>query len=146
MQTFLPYESFHESAKTLDYRRLGKQRVETWQIARVLLDSSKTGWAKHPAVLMWKGYELALLAYGVVMCNEWIVRGYNDTMLKRFVAMIEDHKGGYILPSWLGDPGFHASHRSNLLRKDFTYYSQFNWTEPNNLEYVWPSKTSIRTV
>ena len=32
MQTFLPYESFRESAKVLDWRRLGKQRVEGMQI------------------------------------------------------------------------------------------------------------------
>jgi hypothetical protein len=32
MQTFLPYASFEETAHILDYRRLGKQRVEGWQI------------------------------------------------------------------------------------------------------------------
>jgi hypothetical protein len=29
MQTFLPYPGFDESARALDDRRLGKQRVET---------------------------------------------------------------------------------------------------------------------
>ena len=28
MQTFLPYKDFGKTAKCLDYRRLGKQRVE----------------------------------------------------------------------------------------------------------------------
>ncbi len=28
MQTFLPYKSFENSVKSLDYRRLGKQIVE----------------------------------------------------------------------------------------------------------------------
>lgn len=32
MQTFLPYGSFIESAKCLDYGRLGKHRVEAKQI------------------------------------------------------------------------------------------------------------------
>jgi geranylgeranyl diphosphate synthase type I len=50
---------------------------------------------------------------------------------KRFETMHQDSK-------WLGDKKFHASHRSNLLRKDSKYYSQFKWSEPNNLEYVWP--------
>ena len=36
MQTFLPYESFEESAKVLDYRRLGKQRVEGMQIINAI--------------------------------------------------------------------------------------------------------------
>ena len=35
MQTFLPYSSFTESAKILDWRRLGKQRVEGMQIIKV---------------------------------------------------------------------------------------------------------------
>jgi len=35
MQTFLPYADFKESAQCLDYRRLGKQRVEAKQIHRM---------------------------------------------------------------------------------------------------------------
>ena len=36
MQTFLPYKSFKKSAETLDYQRLGKQRVEAMQIINVI--------------------------------------------------------------------------------------------------------------
>ena len=32
----------------------------------------------------------------------------------------------------------HASHRSNLLRKDATWYEQFDWREGPGLPYVWP--------
>ena len=32
----------------------------------------------------------------------------------------------------------HASHRSNLLRKEPAHYTQFGWTEPPDLPYVWP--------
>ena len=38
----------------------------------------------------------------------------------------------------MGDPAFHASHRSNLLRKDPTYYGAFGWAEDATLPYVWP--------
>jgi len=31
----------------------------------------------------------------------------------------------------------HASHRSNLLRKNFEFYSKFGWKEPDNLPYIW---------
>jgi Pyrimidine dimer DNA glycosylase len=34
MHTFLPYPSFEETASILDYRRLGKQRVEGFQILK----------------------------------------------------------------------------------------------------------------
>ena len=36
MQTFLPYPDFAESAKVLDNKRLGKQRVECLQIMKAL--------------------------------------------------------------------------------------------------------------
>jgi hypothetical protein len=38
MQTFLPLPDFIESAKVLDYKRLGKQRVEAWQILKAILN------------------------------------------------------------------------------------------------------------
>jgi len=55
MQTFLPYVNFAESAKCLDYRRLGKQRVEAKQILDVL-NGKTTAWQNHPCVKAWKGY------------------------------------------------------------------------------------------
>lgn len=38
MQTFLPFSDFKKSAESLDYRRLGKQRVECLQILAALAD------------------------------------------------------------------------------------------------------------
>jgi hypothetical protein len=54
MQTFLPVANFKESAKILDYRRLGKQRVEARQILNALQGKSK-GWANHPATKCGEG-------------------------------------------------------------------------------------------
>jgi hypothetical protein len=42
MQTFLPYPDFKKSLQTLDYRRLGKQRVEAYQIIRILKAASQS--------------------------------------------------------------------------------------------------------
>lgn len=47
-----PTPKFIDTAKILDYRRLGKQRVETWQVLLALGGKSK-GWVNHPAVRMW---------------------------------------------------------------------------------------------
>ena len=45
MQTFLPHKIFHISAEMLDYRRLGKQRVEAKQILNALdPEYNKKGW------------------------------------------------------------------------------------------------------
>lgn len=42
MQTFLPYPDFKKSLQALDYRRLGKQRVEAYQIIRFLKATSQS--------------------------------------------------------------------------------------------------------
>ncbi len=53
MQTFLPYVNFHSTARTLDYRRLGKQRVEALQIHNIVSGKRTTGgWINHPAGVM----------------------------------------------------------------------------------------------
>lgn len=142
MQTFLPIKHFDLSAKILDNKRLGKQRVETKQIYLALQPDSESSWRNHPAVLMWKGCEKVLLHYGIAMCVEWKNRGYNDSLLEFFVE--EDKKfTKSLVPVWLGNEDFHASHRSNLLRKDPVYYGQFGWTEPDNLPYFWPTKEGL---
>ena len=44
MQTFLPYKSFERSVQVLDNKRLGKQRVEAFQILNVLQNNpTKSG-------------------------------------------------------------------------------------------------------
>lgn len=143
MQTFLPYEDFRQTAKCLDYRRLGKQRVEAWQILNTLLGNSK-GWINHPAVKMWEGSSAYLLSYGIRMCEEWRLRGYKDTMTERFIGINSKYKLGNIYPSWLGNKEFHSSHRSNLIRKDPVYYGQFGWSEDGSQEYIWPVKKEIK--
>lgn len=129
MQTFLPYRSFRKSAEALDYRRLGKQRVESRQILKALQTGG--GWSNHPATKMWKGYEGALILYSNIFIKEWISRGYNNTM-----AILKQPK--YKLPKWLGTPDFHSSHRAALLYKDFDYYRKFEWSEDPVLDYIWP--------
>jgi len=139
MQTFIPLPDFRETARVLDWRRLGKQRVECLQLLNVNLNpsSSKRGWVNHPAARMWRGHETWLLLYACDICDEWIKRGYRDTLLTRFLAMAKGRPDDPV-PPWFGDPAFHASHRSNLLRKDPSWYSQFSWSEPADLPYIWP--------
>lgn len=138
MQTFLPYPDFYESAEVLDRQRLGKQRVEAWQILLTLKGlTDKRGWANHPATKMWAGHERSLAVYGSVMCSEWIRRGYKDTLLTRFTPHILG--GMAVPPKWLGDKDFHLSHRSNLLRKLRAHYEAFWPDDPDDLPYVWPN-------
>jgi hypothetical protein len=137
LQTFLPYPDFAKSAACLDYRRLGKQRVECLQILRANLGLS-TGWRNHPAARMWRGCEDSLVLYGMMICTEWRRRGYVDTCFYKINELFPRELTGPD-PPWLGDHAFHAAHRSNLLRKDPAWYGQFGWTEPSDLPYVWPN-------
>lgn len=132
MQTFLPYPDFKQSACCLDMKRLCKQRVEALQILNTLIDGGR--WKNHPAVLMWAGYEEALASYMTACIDEWVRRGYNNNMIRANCGRVK-------LPSWFGSEAFHASHRSNLLRKNPEWYKQFGWTESNDLNYVWPVRS-----
>jgi hypothetical protein len=142
VQTFLPYAGFAESAAVLDDKRLGKQRVETLQILRALY-REKYGWKRHPAVLMWQGYEAALACYGVAVCDEWIRRGRQDTCKDKILEEVLESTGTHDVcsaprPPWLGDERLHASHRSSLLRKDPDHYGS-RFSDPDDLPYFWPT-------
>lgn len=130
MNTFLPFADFERTAKVLDYRRLGKQRVECQQLLKALAGETK-GWVNHPATKMWRGYESALKAYKDACIKEWISRGFKNTML---LSNVEE----YNLPPWFGNSAFHLSHQSNLLRKDAVYYGPHFPGVPNDLPYIWP--------
>lgn len=138
MQTFLPYPSFEKSATCLDIKRLGKQIIEVTQIYNALTNPLY-GWKNHPAVKMWKSYEMALLNYGLACYNEWKSRRNRNHKSGEIIKMWLYGKNiPFIYPPWFNDDKFHASHRSNLLRKQPEFYSKFGWIETNNLEYVWP--------
>ena len=85
VQTFLPHPDFEASARALDQKRLGKQRVETIQVVRALTVADY-GWANHPAALMWKGHEEALGRYGFVCCEVWLELGFGDTCAATIAA------------------------------------------------------------
>lgn len=147
MQTFLPYPDFKESLEVLDYRRLGKQRVETHQVLNVLLKRVQPkmkkdgtfyyGWENHVVTRMWRGYEEALKAYFNESVRQWVSRGYKNTMEFEVVNYDNFH-----LPSWFGREDIHQSHRFKLAWKQWDwYYDKFEDVvckpidEP---EYVWP--------
>ena len=138
MQTFLPFSSFVESAKVLDNRRLGKQRVEAYQIYNAITNPAY-GWQNHPAVKMWRGYEFGIAYYGEVICREWIKRGFRDTLLPKFEHIMKECDMGSVTPPfWLGDTRFHDSHKSQLWFKDPIHYRAFEPEGRLRLSYVWP--------
>ena len=137
MQIFLPYPSFKQSLKVLDNKRLGKQRVETYQIISAITQRPKLdgtpykGWLNHPCTIMWKNNLNALKEYLNLSISEWVSRGFNNTMV------FEEIIGPVEYPNFIGFERFHSSHRANLLKKDFEFYSKYKWTEDPSNPYVW---------
>ena len=204
MQIFIPFPDVQQSAKILDYRRLGKQRSEALTLIRIItgyhvlallyqvvppatenewpawckqlcqkyredkaqllltqnhqniiqyyvcnvdiyklcteeqkklykLVDKKMPWWTHVATLSWVGNLEALKYYYNTILQEWINRGYNNTM-QAFPI-----NGPIVLPAWFGDHRIHQSHRSKLYQKDPEYYSIFKEDfTPATADYVWP--------
>jgi hypothetical protein len=151
MQTFLPYADFDRSARVLDVKRLGKQRVEAIQVVRAVTWSGY-GWAHHPAALMWRGYEEALGRYGLTCCEVWTELGFGDTCAATIATDLRaagvdtirtqaELAAAGALPPWLGDEAVHRSHRSALVRKDPERYGPLFPDTPGDLPYRWPVRS-----
>jgi Pyrimidine dimer DNA glycosylase len=116
------------------------------------------GWRHHPAAKMWTGYEEALVRYGLEICAVWCSMGNADTCAATLLTDLMQTTGQAAprtqselasaaeLPPWLGDPAFHASHRSALLRKDPAYYRPIFSDVPDDLPYIWPASDRARRV
>lgn len=148
MQTFLPEATFEASASVLDYRRLGKQRVECLQLLNALSLGPKfqrpsdkrivsTPWYNHPACKMWVGYEASLIEYGKVICLEWIRRGYKDTCLAK-IGMFKKRFGSSCADPYWYTEDFRTSHKSNLIRKLPSHYGPIWPGVPSDIPYIWP--------
>lgn len=137
MQIFLPYPDLKKSLQALDNKRLGKQRVETYQIISAITRRPKLdgtpykGWLNHPCTVMWKNHVSALKLYMNISITEWIERGFKNTM------GLEEINEEIVLPPFIGNERFHSSHRANLLKKEPDFYSKYQWTENPQDPYVW---------
>jgi hypothetical protein len=151
VQTFLPYADFERSARALDTKRLGKQRVETIQVVRALTRPGY-GWANHPVALMWKGFEEALGRYGFTCCEVWTELGFGDTCALTIATDLRaagvetvrtqaDLASAGALPPWFGNEALHLSHRSALVRKDPALYRPRFPDAPDDLPYLWPVRS-----
>ena len=140
MQTFMTHDNYVDSARALDNKRLGKQRVEAYQVFKALRgDYADTGaWVNHPATVMWRGHEYELALYGLTISVEFFERGFDgmnmvETFTEIVSQLLETNTERY--PWWVTDTTLHLTHRSNLMRKDANYY---DFGVPNNIPYIWP--------
>jgi len=139
VNTFVVSTDLRICVKSLDYRRLGKQRVEAYQIWKILMKlpnkngSTSTAWRNHPAVKMWEGYTCFLAKYCNACIDEWITRGYKNTMEKL------PHCSSPCPPWWWGREDVIKSHQASLNRKNPSFYS-FEVSQDEYPKYVWPTR------
>jgi hypothetical protein len=151
VNTFLPYASFEASARALDFRRLGKQRVEAWQIWQILGRAEsvhpvpdglgerswrdKTAWMAE-ASAAWKktnGKRLGWASHPAVTL--WI--GYRTALAVYYNTMcaVWAERGGKNIllqpipvdgmppmPAWIRLPAVHNAFRWRLLRKELVQF------------------------
>jgi hypothetical protein len=151
MQTFVPYESFRESASALDSKRLNKQILEGYQILKVLGNPDpKAAWRNHPAVKMWRQHEHGLFSYLQAMIKEAKLRGIKTDKNEANILWVRDQnlkQWGGGMPSWYNDKDkllrITNSHKANLYRKDPEYYAAFCHYEAkpccDRCQYYWPT-------
>jgi chromosome condensin MukBEF complex kleisin-like MukF subunit len=135
VQTFLPYPNYIRSVQALDNKRLGKQRVEAMQLINILENKTEgKGWRSHPALKMWIGYTNSLKYYCNCCIDEWIRRGFKNTMVKYDV----DHQNED--PWFIGNVEFHRAMRARLIEKNEEFYlPKFpNDKGFNDGKYFWP--------
>lgn len=145
MQTLLPYANFSETATVLSDLHLAGQRSQVLAIMEALAGVERR-WRHHPAVVMWTGCEFELARYGVTVCREYASRNHADDWERRILEFAEDALvHGVWLPGrndgtpwWLGNEGFHLSHRSNLVRESPEQYRKYWPDVSDSLEFVWP--------
>lgn len=151
MQTFVPFANLNMSAAVLDSKRLNKQLLEGRQIYQILAENRRTGgWVNHPAVKMWRNYDMGLYAYLTAIRDECDKRGIQTE--KNWTAIETMHEANWhrgdniVMPPWWNDDRVHISHRQNLHDKDPNYYHHFidaSWMEKirccDRCNYFWPT-------
>lgn len=107
---------------------------EARQLHNTLIGKSE-GWKNHPALKMWIGHANGLALYHNIFLDHCI----NVHKIKVEKSSFIEIDSKVTFPWWIGNKYFIAAHKSNLLRKNESFYRQYGWTEPLDLPYIWPN-------
>lgn len=148
VQTWLPYKSYVHSAEALANLQINDAASVTYRLLETIHETYESpripAW--QPIYKMWLGFEPQLAEYGICLAEEAAKRG---EALKRESGLVDRFRWHLELsvsgdadikpPPWLGDPGLHYSHQSNLIKKDPGHYRPlFGDAVPDDLPIVWP--------
>lgn len=154
MQTFLSEPTFEKSIEILDFKRRNKQLTEVRQILGVLLVNTTSRWRNHPAVLMWKGHERALLKYArtvQAVCEHHGVNvEKNKAAIDEYEKILQADNFTDDYPVWWTDITLKSrvinTHQARLFVKKPEFYSLYSHISNakdlvccSHCNYFWPS-------
>ena len=93
MNIFLPYEyDIKKSVISLDDRRLIKQILEVYQLARIKIENRSGGYSNHPVYQHYKNYLDFMIEYGLQACREYKHRFNKEhSLYNSFAEMFFNH-------------------------------------------------------
>lgn len=156
MQTYFISADPTETAESLGAKELIQQIDDVLLILVTINQTADTGFSAHPVVKMWRGHEVYLAHYGLIMCDEALTNRpvhmisqsagvIGEITQKR--ADIEQHldwsaSGEYSMepPPWVRDPNLHKAHKSELLRANPSLYDKYWPDVPMDVPCYWPVK------
>ena len=89
------------------------------------------GLRNHPIVVLWHTYTDALGEYINAHIDEWVARGYNNTMVKYELPKKYDY------PDWVNQPEFHRTMRARLREKEVAWLDEFRLGQRKVKPEVW---------
>jgi hypothetical protein len=150
IQTWLPVPGFKASIVTLHQDELTKQRLDCLQLMEFFHEVEDSEFPEDcfqdnigsQIVGMWKGYELQLIEYALVCCDEWSFRmGQTDPLAEKFDRHLDwatSDDAEMSKPNWFGEPSVHLSHQGELLRLRPKWYERHFDITYINAPLVWP--------
>lgn len=144
MQSFITSSCLLTCSKNLDNKRLGKQRLEGVQMLNAMNNPHNRGWKNHPCTEMWRPYQESLKFYINCIIEEWIFRGFKNTM--QFFPQYSEQ-----MPDWFHWQSLQRSHKASLLRKNPHFYKNIFIKNIDDYEklvpylwtgYLWPTHLS----
>lgn len=146
METFAPHSTLTECCDSLLVRHMTETVVTAVAVLNVIheVKSVNTWMEKMPVVRMWRGHEVFLCDYAMVL-NEARRTGVTDRRYALADKILNKHmewasSGSYTLepPRWWGDENLHMAHRSELLRQNPKLYGGVFTETPYDVPMFWP--------
>ena len=100
-----------------------------------------TGFKRHPALIMWLGFETALQAYINAHIRAWVERGYKNTM-QGYNVNLEC----FARPLWTLDPNVIDNYKAALIVKEITREEDAWYVLQDDFVDAWISKDNMLVV